>query len=482
MSERLSLLQSSKNPASSSSPAVQNRSIIMLLILTGIFMFVLDGSVVSIALPTITGYFNADVTQSKWVIASYLLTMTSLLMVFGKISEYTGRIKLFLAGFTIFTLASLACGLSSSLEMLILFRTIQAAGAAMAFAIAAAIIFEIYPKGEQGRAMGYIGTTVSLASIAGPMIGGYLVNYFGWEYIFLINLPIGTVMLILASKYMRFEESKSDRLEVDWIGTAMMILFIVSLMVFLDEIANGFGPYTAAWAFTAIASLVAFIKNEPRQRSPLLDLSVFKVRKFMLPNITLSLFVISNFAVLILGPFYFQGVMGYTPARMSTIFLIVPVIVSVGSPVGGWIYDKYHYRYNSALGMVIVAVSLAFIGYAARIRDLYFILFAFALMGIGSALLQSPINTEIMSALPKSKIGIASSLSSAMRSLAMALGVSTSSILLSIQLRMAGYNGSVLNADPGLLSATVSNVMIFAAALCILGTMTAILRNTKIAL
>ena len=120
----------------------------MLLIL----MFVLDGLVVNIALPSITRYFNIDMVQSQWVITSYLVTITSLLMIFGKVSEYTGRIGLFLMGLAIFTLSSLACGLSTSLAMLVLFKAVQAIGAAMAFSISAAVIFEIYPPGEQGRA------------------------------------------------------------------------------------------------------------------------------------------------------------------------------------------------------------------------------------------------------------------------------------------------------------------------------------------
>lgn len=454
-----------------------DRRIIMLLILTGIIMFVLDGNVVSIALPTMTRYFNTDVTQAQWVITSYLLAQTSLLMVFGKLSEYTGKIRLFLAGFAIFTMASLACGLSTSLEMLILFRVVQAIGAAMAFSISAALIFEIYPISEQGRAMGYIGTAVSLGSIAGPMIGGYLVSYFGWQYIFLINLPIGIVLLVLASKYMRIEESRSGKLEVDWTGAFTMILFVVSLMMFLDELAGGFSQYSAAWLLASIVTLVAFIINESRTNSPMLDLSVLRIRKFVLPNITMMLFIISVFAVFILGPFYFQGVMGYTPAQVGTIFLIVPLIMSVGSPIGGWLYDKYHYKYNSALGMIIVALSLAIIGYASRKFDLHYILLSLALLGIGNALFQSPINTEIMSALPKSKIGTASSLSSALRNLAMAIGVSISGALLTLQLNQAGYYGPVLDAGPHLLSTTISNVMIASAAVCLLGTMAALLRN-----
>jgi MFS family permease len=140
-----------------------------------------------------------------------------------------------LAGFVIFTMASVACGLSTSLGMLIFFRAVQAAGAAMSFSISTAIIFQIFHHGEQGRAMGYIGTTVSLASIAGPILGGYLVDYMGWKYIFLINLPIGIVLLALASKYMKIEETISKKLDLDWRGATVLIIFIVSLMLFLPS-------------------------------------------------------------------------------------------------------------------------------------------------------------------------------------------------------------------------------------------------------
>lgn len=457
----------------------------MLLILTGILMFVIDGSVVNIALPTITAYFHADVAKSQWVITSYLITVTSLLMVFGKISEYTGKTRLFLAGFVIFTLASVACGLSGSLEMLIVFRALQAVGAAAAFSISAALIFELYPPGERGRAMGYIGTTVSLASIAGPMLGGYIVDFFGWQYIFLINVPIGIVLLALSSKYMRLEEEKEReskgqlRFRIDWLGAVGMIAFVFSLMMLLGELAESFNHSTraATYALICIASLAGFIFHESRQEEPLLDISVFREWKFVLPNISLILFIISSFAAFILGPFYFQGVMGFTPSQVGTMFLIVPAIMAVGSPVGGWIYDKYHYRFNSAAGMMIVVLSLMLMSYAFRIEDISAMIISFALMGIGSALFQSPINTEIMSALPMSKLGTASSLSSAVRNLGMALGVSISSILLAQQLNHAGYSGPILEASPEMLSITISNVMLIAGGLCFLGTAIAALRN-----
>lgn len=453
----------------------------MLLILTGILMFVIDGSVVNIALPTITAYFGADVAQSQWVITSYLVTVTSLLMIFGKLSEYTGKTKLFLAGFALFTLASVACGLSSSLEMLIIFRAVQAIGAAAAFSISAALIFEIYPAGERGKAMGYIGTTVSLASIAGPMLGGYLVDFFGWHYIFLINVPIGIVLLALSTRYMKVEEEmeRAKQLRIDWLGAIGMIAFVVSLMMLLGELAESFSINTYVIAYTIIflISLAAFVIHESRHEEPLLDMSVFRVKMFVLPNISLILFIVSSFAVFILGPFYFQEVMGYTPSQVGTLFLIVPAIMAVGSPVGGWIYDKYHYRYNSALGMLVVVASLLIAAYSFRMLDVWAMILSFVLMGLGNAISMSPINTEIMSGLPRSMLGTASSLSSAVRNLGMAMGVSISSVLLTQQLDLAGYQGPIMQASPELLSVTISNVMLIAGGLCLLGTAVAVLRN-----
>jgi EmrB/QacA subfamily drug resistance transporter len=472
-------LEISNPPSASLSKTSKERNILSFIIFVGIFMFVIDGSVVSIALPTITRYFQADVSESQWVITSYLVTVTSLLMIFGKLAEWTGKVRLFLLGFVLFTLASLACGLSSSLEMLIVFRATQAIGAAMAFSISAAVIFEIYPTGEQGKAMGYIGTTVSLASIAGPMMGGYLVDYLGWQYIFLINLPIGIFLLALASKYMKMEEAKSQKLELDWQGGSLLVIFLVSFMLLLTELASGvnFTSKKASYALLAVGSLLAFIWIELHQEAPLLDLGIFRIKKFVFPVISIILFIISSFAVFILGPFYFQGVMGFSPAKVGTVFLIVPAIMAFGSPLGGWFYDRYHYRYNSALGVAITAASLISISNAIRRGDLNMILVSFGALGIGSALFQSPINTEIMTALPQELLGTASSLSSAVRNMGMALGVSLSTILLSIQLNLAGYYGPVLNASPELLSMTISNVIMVAAVLCSLGTVTAVLRN-----
>jgi len=457
----------------------RNRTVIMLMVLIGTAMAVVDGIVVSIALPTITDFFAVGVTGSQWVITGYLVTETSLLLIFGKISEYTGKRKLFLSGIALFTLSSLACGLSTSLAELVMFRVLQATGGAMIFSISAAMLFEIFPTGEQGRAMGYVGATIAIASLAAPVLGGFLTDAVGWEYIFLINVPIGAVIFPLALKYLNLREKKKERLEMDWVGAFSMILFMVAIILFMGDLAGGpgLGPVTVGYLLLFIASFGVFLVNESRHRDPLLDLSIFRNRKFTLPSIAMILLFISFFMVNLVGPFYFEGVMGLQPSQVGLVFLIAPIIMIIASPLSGWLYDRYQYRFTAAAGIFLCGISMLLLSYGALAMDLGIIVLTFVPLSIGSALFQSPNNTEIMRALPKEKLGIASSLSATIRNLGMTLGVSLSSILLAYQLLLVGYSGPVTRADPALLAGSISVIMVVGAAFCFIGTIFSAMRN-----
>lgn len=463
------------------SSVIQNRYIILVLVLAGVLMAVVDGSVVSIALPTITGYFDVSIAQSQWVMTSYLVTLTSLLLIFGKVAEYTGKGRLFMLGILLFTSSSLACGLSTSLGMLILFRIVQAAGAAMMFSISSAIVFQSFPHGEQGRAMGYIGATVAIGSIIGPTLGGVIVDQLGWAYIFLINVPIGAAQLVLSTRYLKIEENRSCSLRIDWIGALTLIVSIVSLMALLGMLASSFTIDMGVIALGLIfpVSLGIFVINESRNEEPLLDMSIFRYKMFVLASFCMILFFVANLMVSVLGPFYFEGVIGLTPSQVGLIYLIVPVIMVVGSPAMGWIYDKHQHRYLAALGMGIMATSLMFLGYLAGSpgSDIRLMLLPFMSLGIGAALFQSPNNTEIMRALPKAKINIASSFMATIRNLGMALGVSLSGVLVTLQLSQAGYAGTILSAGPAMLASSISHVMILAGMICVIGTLAAVYRG-----
>jgi EmrB/QacA subfamily drug resistance transporter len=452
--------------ADSGIPA-RDRRIIQAIVLVATAMAVIDGIVVSIALPTITRFYAVEVAQSQWVITAYLVTETCLLLIFGRLSEYTGKSRLFLAGLTLFTTGSLACGLATSLTELIAFRVIQACGSAMVFSISTAVMFEISPRGEQARAMGYIGATVAVAGVAAPILGGFITDSLGWEYIFLINVPIGLIFLILAARYLRLRGDRGSPLAMDWAGAGTMVISLASLILFLGELAEGSG--TAFYGLVFLGSTAAFLLVESRSTNPLLDLRVLGNLRFTLPNAALMCIFIAFFMVNLVGPFYFEGVMQMKPSQVGLVFLIIPVIMVVASPLTGWLYDRWSWEYFPVAGISLTGISLLLLSYGALTRDLSLIVTLFVPLSLGSALFQSPSNTEIMRALPADRAGIASSLSATTRNLGMTLGVCLASISLSLQLHAAGYSGPLQEAGIDLLAGSISSIMVTGSAFCFAG-------------
>jgi EmrB/QacA subfamily drug resistance transporter len=446
--------------------ANEDRYLILAIVLVGIFMSVLDGSIVTIALPTITGFFGAAVSSSGWVVNAYLIAMTGLLLIFGRISEYSGKVMLFLTGLSIFTASSLACGLSSELDQLIFFRVIQAIGASMVFSISTAIVVQAFPEGERGRALGFIGTTVALGGITGPVLGGLIVDSLGWEYVFLVNVPIGMFLLLVAFRYLRLDENLTETLDMDWIGSVAIVVSVVSLMLFLNGLAVNpdVDDRNALLLPVFIVSFLCFLWAERSHRRPIIDMSVFRVKKFSYANASLFLSFMVMFMFNLLMPFYFEGVMGFRPSHVGMVLIVVPIVMAVISPLSGWMYDRVHSAYHSSFGIFLMALSLLAIGYYVRSSDLSMLIACFALYGLGNGLFQSPNNTEVMSALSMEESGIASSVISTVRNLGMSFGASLGSILLS-----AGSSTS--------LSATVSVAIMIAAAVCFAGVLTSLLRN-----
>ena len=453
------------------SQADQRRSqkyVIMVIVLAGVLMSVLDGIVVNIALPTITAAFRVDIGLSQWSITGYMVTLTALLLFFGRLSDSTGKVPLFIAGFAIFTVASFACGMSSTLPELIAFRVIQAIGGAMVFSISGAILFLAFPPEERGRAMGYLGSTIAVGSILGPILGGFLVDALGWQSIFLINVPIGVVLVTCALLFLRIDEKRAQKLSMDWIGAATLAVSLFSLMLLLSL---GEAPVRVViLAVVFAASTVGFILRERAAEKPLLDLRLFANRAFLLPLAAMMLFFVSNFMINIVGPFYFQGVMGFRPTQVGLVFLIVPVVMVVASPISGWLYDRRRSVHYGTIGISVVAAALLVLGFLAREKFSFGAMSGlFVLLALGSALFQSPNNTEIMNALPRHQTAIASSVSAAGRNLAMTLGIVLASLLLPLLLSVEGNRGTVMEAGRSPLAHSIGNVMMIAALVCAAG-------------
>ncbi len=456
-----------------SSTLYGHRYAVLTIVLVSVLMAVIDSTVVNIALPTMTRFFAADLSQTQWTITAYLITMTSLLLVFGKVSEYAGRARMFLVGIAIFTGSSLACGLSGNLAGLVLFRVLQGTGAAMIFSISSALIFATTPPDERGRAMGYLGSTVAVGSIVGPILGGFIVDSLGWEYIFFINVPIGIVLILASVKYLRFDEVRTENLALDWHGSAAMVLMFVSLIIALGNIAEdvALSPVTIAAIAIFVASLALFIRHERKCPAPLVDLSIFSHPAFFFPLVALVVVFVANFMMTVAGPFFLEGVMGYRPAQVGMIFLITPAFMVIMAPIAGWLYDRRRTPYYATLGTLMTACAFFILAYSALTMNLAGIIGGFVMFGIGFGFFQTPNNTAIMSALPAKQLSVASSVTATARNLGMALGVSFGSILISVQLAMAGYSGEVLGAAPPVLASTIAGIMTLSGVLCVIAAM-----------
>ena len=426
-----------------------NRYIILAIVLTGTLMSVMNSNIVNIALPSITSYFNVGVAQSQWIVSVYFLTITAMFLIFGKISEYTGKTKLFISGFVLFTVSSLACGLSASLDQLILFRIFQAFGASMIFSISTAIIMDVFPDGEKGRALGYQASVVAIGMIIAPALGGFIVDWLGWEYIFFVNIPLGIVGLVSALKYLKIEEHKSKRLNMDWIGSSMFILLMVALILFMGELSDVGSKMIVIYGFILLLSLLIFILRELNCEEPLLDLSLFKVNRFIKPAIGLILFFVASNMINIVYPFYFVDVLKWNATEVGLTLGIMAVMLLLVSPVSGWIYDRYKFRNLSSLGALITGLTILVFAYMLLIGNITCSMVSMAVIGAACALFMVPNNTDVMTSLPR-KTNVLSSVTATFRNFGVFLGVSLATTLVSL----------VSSSYLGVSGQSIGNIMI----------------------
>jgi EmrB/QacA subfamily drug resistance transporter len=457
-------------------PAVnhfENRYIVLVIVLAAVFMGVLDMNVVYLALHKITTDFGTDLARTQWVITAYLIANTSLLLIFGRLSEHTGKVRLFLAGIAIFTVSSLACGLAAGIGQLVLFRIVQGIGASLVFSINTAILVMSFPRDERGRVLGLLGTTVAIGSIIGPALGGFIIGVAGWQYVFLINVPIGIALVAIALRYLKLEETTTKELHMDWRGSALLVTAIVSFMLLLGSLADDLvlSPPKIVYLMVFASSLSGFLYVESRCQNPIVDLSLFRIKKFAFANLSTLLSFLAVSMVTLSLPFYLVNSLGLQDYfKAGQVMLVIPFIMAVVSPFSGWIYDRFKSHYHSSFGMLVMAIALMALSFVAPLRSLPLLLACLALFGIGGGLFTSPNNSEVMSSLPLEKSGIASSTLATVRNFGSTVGVSVVSILLYIVIR-----GEVINAPADVMAQAIGVVTLIGGLLCLIGVVTSLL-------
>jgi EmrB/QacA subfamily drug resistance transporter len=419
--------------------------LIILAVSVGNFMSALDSSVVNIALPSIRSHFGAPLYIIEWVVMSYLLVISSLLLTYGRLGDMYGHKRIYITGFIIFTAGSLFCGIAPSIALLIAFRAIQALGAGMLMSMGPAIVTDFTPASKRGKALGTTAVAVSVALTAGPVLGGFLTSNFGWQSIFFINIPIGIIGTLWAYKIIP-RPSGYEVQNFDVSGAVVVFLALMSLLVPLSytEKYGWSNPYILMSLAAGVFLLFLFVHIEKKIKHPMMDLGLFKSRLFTMSNVSALINYMAQFFVTLLMPFYLQQLKGLTPSEAGLMIIPMPVTTMIIAPISGALSDRFDSRYISSIGMGFISFGIFLLSRLGFDSPSSYIIAALAITGLGSGLFQTPNNSAIMGSVPGNRRGIASSMLATMRNMGMVLGVAISGALFSSRL---GYMKSVLEAS-----------------------------------
>jgi EmrB/QacA subfamily drug resistance transporter len=389
----------------------------------GIFLATIDGSIVNVALPTLSTALAADFATVQWVVLSYLLTITTLLAVVGRLADMYGRKRLYNSGFVVFTLGSLLCGLAPSVGWLIGFRVLQGVGAALILALGLALVTEAFPPEERGRALGIAGSIVSIGIVTGPTLGGVIIENLSWHWIFFVNVPIGILGTYLVWRNIPVTRPPGGQ-TFDFGGAATLCLGLLGLLLGLTTgQQEGFTSPQALGLFAfGIFFLLALVYIQRRHPQPIIDPTLFRNRLFTV-NLFTGLLVFVGLGSGVLIPFYLETVLGYNVQQVGLLLAVVPIALGIVSPISGVLSDRVGSRPISALGLAVTLLGYLALSTLSTETTAVGFMWRYALVGVGIGLFQSPNNSAMMGTAPRERLGVASSLLAMTRNLGQTVGI-----------------------------------------------------------
>jgi EmrB/QacA subfamily drug resistance transporter len=401
-----------------------------------LFMVMLDNTVVNVALPTIQRDLGIGLSELQWTVNAYALTFAVLMLTGGKLADFLGRRLIFVTGLAVFTASSLACGLAASGEMLIAARTVQGIGAALMMPATLSIISATFPVHERGMAIGVWAGVSAMALALGPLVGGLLTQHIAWGWIFFINVPIG--ILAIAAALLLISESRDmsaeQRLDLPGLVTSGVALFALTFA--LIE-ANDYGwtsPAILSLFAVAAVGLVAFVLLELHQRTPMLDLSLFRSGTFAGANIVVLLVFLAMFGVFFFVSLYVQGILGYSAVQAGAMFLPMTVLIMFVAPAAGKLSDRLGSRWLVVAGMLFLAAHLFVFSGLEMDSRFWDILPALILGGIGMGLTMTPATAAAIGSVPVAKAGIGSGVLNTFRQVGGALGIAVMGAIVASQI------------------------------------------------
>lgn len=385
----------------------------LVAIIVGLFMVILDGTAVNVALPGLVQQFESSLSVVQWTVTGYALAQAAVIPLAGWLSDRFGAKRIFLISVGMFTIGSLLCALATDVSQLIAYRILQGLGGGMVMPIAMAFTYRLSPPSKVGAVMGMMGIPILLAPALGPVLAGWLVDYATWKWIFLINIPIGIIGILVGVKTLPSIERQSVA-SLDLLG---MLLAPIAFAALSYGVSEGGTSWTSAKTIAGIAigavALILFTIVELRRSNPLLELRVFRSRDFTRGIIVQWIAQIALFGTLFMIPLFLQQAKGYTAFDTGLIMLPQAISAAVFMPIGGKLYDRLGARPLVVIGMLIVT-SAAYIMSGVEAEDgVIMMMIPLALLGAGMGISMMPLNTHLIQSAPPSLVSRVTSLTNA---------------------------------------------------------------------
>jgi EmrB/QacA subfamily drug resistance transporter len=416
----------------------REKVIVLLTMCFALAMAMLDNTVVNVALPTISRELGAGVSELQWIVDGYVLVFASLLLTGGIVGDRYGRKKTFLAGLVVFTIASLACGLSQDTTQLILARALQGLGAALLLPGTLSIITVTFPPHERARAIGLWAGMSALALALGPTVGGLMVERLGWESVFFLNVPIGIVAFLVATRTVRESVSEQQRsLDLPGLALGTSALFLVTYGLIESNEMGWTDPLIVSSLVGFVVLLAAFLVWEMRNPKAMMPLTLFRIPAFSAGNAVAFSVSLGMFATFFFLSLYMQTIRGYTAFEAGVRFLPMTLVIIATAPLAGQYAQKHGSRIPMTYGLLLASGGLFVLSRLSVDTPYLLMLPVFAIMGHGMGATMAPMTAAVMNAVGHERAGLGSAMTNTSREVGGVVGIALLGTVLTTRLRGA---------------------------------------------
>jgi EmrB/QacA subfamily drug resistance transporter len=428
--------------------AAKERWWILTTIALGTFMSARDGSVVNAILPLLQRSLHSSEDTIQWVLTVYLLVVSGLLLSVGRWGDMHGHRPVYVGGMIVFLISSVFCAIAPSAEVLIGARVVQSVGAAMLFASGPAIITQNFPAEMRGQALGVQLTMTYLGLTLGPLLGGWMAKFWGWQSVFYTNIPIGIPALLMALRFIPRDRLSENKKRFDVAGAVLFLVGLTAVLVGLNKAHQwGWGsPSTLGVLAVGAVILAGFFMLENRVQDPMLDMILVRKRIFALAGLSALLCYIGLYSILFLVPYYYIRGRGIGADHAGVILAAQPLAMAAIASFSGAISDKIGTKWPTTIGMVLMAIGLLVLAQLGPTSTDAFVILGLVLAGLGTGMFVSPNNSAMLGSAPRERRGIASGIMATARNIGMALGIAMAGAIFTSVLSTQGKSPTAVMA------------------------------------